>query len=389
MSIRKILITTTILGIATACQQESQEIETKKNELYALREQQKTTDKRIIELETEIRAVDPSFEVQFDHATLVSTIIVSKQEFKHKIEVRGRIASRQNIMVSAEIPARVKSVNVREGQIVRKGEVLMVLDAESIQRNVDEIKIQLDLAIILFERQARLWEKKVGSEVQYLEAENRKESLERRLASAYTQLDKTKVRAPFSGSIDNVAVKQGEFVMTGMPIVRVVNLDDLYIKADVSERYVGKFKKGDLTEVYLPSYEVRLQSEVEAVGDVIILDNRTFTVEVSLKGIKNELKPNMVVVLSLVDYLNKDAVVVPTNLIQNDDIGAYVYSINEVDNKQVANKVHIQTGKSYKNMTEVNEGLKVGSMIVENGFRDLSEGTIVKIVEDESLSLNN
>ncbi len=181
MSIRKILITTTILGIATACQQESQEIETKKNELYALREQQKTTDKRIIELETEIRAEDPSFEVRFDRATLVSTIAVSKQEFKHKIEVRGRIASRQNIMVSAEIPARVKSVNVREGQIVRKGEVLMVLDAESIQRNVDEIKIQLDLAIILFERQARLWEKKVGSEVQYLEAENRKESLERRL----------------------------------------------------------------------------------------------------------------------------------------------------------------------------------------------------------------
>ncbi len=388
MSIYKSLIVIALLGVVSACK-EGDGIEEKKSELYTLRDQQKEINKKIIKLESEIKTEDPSFEARFDRATLVSTVAVSTKKFQHKIEVRGSIASRLNIMVSAEIPGRVNSVKIREGQVVRKGEILFILDSELIHRNIDEVKTQLELADILYERQARLWEQKVGSEVQYLEAKNRKESLERRLASAYTQLNKTKIRAPFSGSIDEVAVKQGEFVMTGMPIVRVVNLDDLYINSVVSERYVGKFKKGDLTEVYLPSYDVRLQSRVAAVSDVINLDNRTFKVEVSLEGIKNELKPNMVVVISLVDYINKSAIVVPTNIIQNDDNGPYVYSINEFENKKVAQKVHIQTGKSYNNLTEVNEGLIEGLKIVDNGFRDLSDGAVVKIVENKSLTLNN
>ena len=182
----------------------------------------------------------------------------------------------------------------------------------------------------------------MGSEIQYLETKNNVEALEKRLASANTQLQKAKVRARFDGSIDEIPVREGEFVMMGMPLTRVVSLTRLYIKADVSERFVGKFNKGDKVEVYLPAYEETLKSEIVAISDVINLDNRTFSVEVDLSGMNRELKPNMVVILEMTDYWNKDAKVVPTNIIQNDDIGPFVYKLKQNGNGHIAEKLHIE-----------------------------------------------
>ncbi len=349
-----------------------------------MREDQKDVQKKILKLEKEIKEQDPLFEYRPDISTLVSVMEVPSQEFYHKIEVRGSIASRQNIMISAEMTGLIQKIMVREGERISKGQVLVILDGESIRRSIDELKTQLELAVLLYERQARLWAKSVGSEIQYLEAKNRKESLEKRLASAYTQLEKTRVKAPFSGSIDSIPVKEGEFAMTGMQLVRVVNLNNLYIKADVSERYVGKFKKGDRARVYLPAFEEYIDSSIDAVSDVIHPENRTFTAEVSLQNLRHQVKPNMVVVVELTDYKNENATVIPTNIIQNDDEGQFVFTIREDGNKQFAEKLHIETGKSYNNMTEVHEGINAGETVVNRGFRELTNGIAVKIVESES-----
>ena len=229
MSYKFSRVTLTLIVLLASCNQASDngDLESEKKELYSLREDQKELQNRILKLEKEIKKQDPLFEYKPDITTLVSVIEVSSQDFYHKIEVRGSIASRQNIMISAEMAGLIQKIMVREGDRVNKGQLLVILDGESIRRSIDELKTQLELAALLYERQARLWEKSVGSEIQYLEAKNRKETLEKRMASANTRLEKTRIKSPFSGSIDSIHVKEGEFVMTGMQLVRVVKLKNL------------------------------------------------------------------------------------------------------------------------------------------------------------------
>lgn len=377
----KVLFLSTL--ILTACGQNST-LDQKKAELETMRAQQKELGQQINDLETEIREEDPSFEQVTDLTTLVSVLEVPTQEFHHKIEVRGSVESRKNIIVGAEIPGRINEIRVREGQRVTKGQLLMVLDAESIHRSIDEIKTQLELAKIVYERQERLWQQNVGSEIQYLEAKSNRESLDKRLASMYTELEKTKIKAPFSGSIDEVPIREGEFVMMGMPLVRVVSLSELYIQGDVSERFVGKFNKGDNVEIYLPASEEFVNSKIVAVSDVINVENRTFNIEVDLTGVKQELRPNMVVILQLTDYSNSNAMVIPTNIIQNDDNGPYVFKVIDNGSGQVAEKLHIETGVSYNSLTEVQKGLSEGEQVISRGFRELTDGMAIKIVSVES-----
>lgn len=375
------IIAILIIGLLVSCDQSQQGLDGKKNELYTLRDERKSLDKKIKSLEEDIKTEEPAFEAIRENTTLVSVITIKKKEFEHRFEVRGGIASRKNILVSAEVPGVVNQIKIREGQRVKKGEVMIVVDSESIRRNIDELKTQLELAQIIHERQSRLWEQGVGSEIQYLEAKNRKESAERRMASARTQLAKTNIRAPFTGTIDNVLIKEGEFVMTGVPLIRVVSLSNLYIASDVSERFIGKLKKGDKVDVYFPSADKRLVSKIVAVSDVINQDNRTFKVEVELNNTKMPVKPNMVVILSMTDYRNMQAMVLPTKIIQRDNIGTFIYAVRDANGKKVAEKVHVKTGISYKSETEIQEGVSEGITIVNDGFRELSEGTVIEIAD--------
>ena len=193
--------------------------------------------------------------------------------------------------------------------------------------------------------------------MQYLEAKNNKESLERRLATANAQLGQSIVKAPFTGSIDAIPAKLGEMAQAGMPLMRIVSPEDVYIKADVSERFIGKFKKGDEVDIYFPSQDQSLSSDINSVGQVINNQNRTFAVEVNLPGVTFPVKPNQVTVLNLMDYQNDAALVVPTRLVQRDDQGTFVFMVAEEADKKVARKVHVTTGISYDGHTEVTAGL--------------------------------
>lgn len=368
--------------LLSACGQGGSDAESKKKELEAARKEYAQLKDKIVKLQDELASLDPEFAKEENKAILVSTFTLTAAPFEHKVEVRGSVASRKNVLMSAETPGIIQQVNVREGQRVNKGQVLVSLDASIIRNTIAELKTNLELATSIYERQSKLWDQKIGTEVQYLQAKNNKESLERRLATANSQLDQAIIRAPFSGNIDEVVAREGELITPGMPLLRITSQEDMYITADVSEKFIGKFNIGDKVEVFFPAQNKTLQSTVASVSQVINAENRTFFVEVRLPKTDWTVKPNQVTVLHLTDYSNKEALTVPTRLIQNDDEGQFIFKIEKEADKQLAKKVHITSGATYNGRTELTSGIESGAVLVDKGFRDLSEGVEVAIAKE-------
>ena len=370
-----------------ACGETGNDLDAKKSELETYRQELKDLKTKISALEEEIGTEDPSA-VNSDKATLVTTMPVPTKTFRHFLEVRGSVTSDKNVTMSARVPAVVERVLVQEGDRVKKGQVLLVQDAETVRRSMDELKTSLELATTRFEKQKNLWDKKIGTEIQFLEVKSNKESLERRIASAQAQLADYTIRAPFSGSIDDVIIKQGETAQTGMPLLQLVSLEDMFITADVSESYLGKFEVGDSVKVTFLSLNQSLNSKINAIGEVINPNNRTFTIEVKLPGDAKLLRPNLLAVLRIEDFHQPDAVVVPTNLILSDNQGDYVYVAEEKDGQLTAAKKPVERGMTYNNETLIASGLSGKEQLIQEGFRDVAEGMNIKQASTSAISSN-
>ena len=297
-----------------------------KTRLSELKNQASTLNTEIKTLETEIAALDPEFAKSTKKSILITTVAAKKGEFTHFVELTGSVLSKKNVSISSETVGRVLEVPVIEGMYVEKGGLLARIDAESIERNIEEMESNLALATTIFEKQERLWNQKIGTEIQYLEAKNRMEGLEKNLASMKTQLDKALVKAPFSGTVETVDIRIGELVQPGVPMFQFVGGSDLYIQADVSESLVGVLSKGDSVEVEFPSIGKSIKTRVTSVGGIINPNNRTFKVEVFVPN-NSELKPNMISILKINDYQNKESVMVPAHLILSDSKGDYVFAV--------------------------------------------------------------
>lgn len=364
-----------VLMIA-ACAPQTEDLDTKKENLKAAREELRGIREKIALLEEEIGKEDPTFFNTEAAATLVTTVQVENQNFEHRIEVRGAVMSRTNVNVSAESMGRLTSVNVVEGQSVKKGQLLATIDAELIEKSIDEVETALTYATTIFEKRERLWKQNIGTEVDYLTAKNNKEGLENQLESLNTQLSKAKIVAPFSGSIENVPVKAGQVVQMGSPIAFLVSNTDKYINAEVSEAYLGKIKAGDVVHVKVPSLGKSFESKVSSIGNVINEASRTFTIEVNLPMSDESMKVNLISIIEITDYQAPEAVVIPSRIIQEDLLGNYVYTIS-ADNK--AQKVHVKLGPSFADHTQVIEGLQGGTAVVDKGNRSIADGTRVKV----------
>ncbi|MDW3192563.1 MAG: efflux RND transporter periplasmic adaptor subunit [Cytophagales bacterium] len=361
-----------------ACGGGGDELTEKKAELEALRSQYFDLKAQIATLETEINEIDPEYNKA--NTILISTLALEKSSFEHKVEVRGAVASRKNIVISAETMGRIEKINVAEGQNLSKGTLLMKLDADILENNIAEVETQLELAEAVFVRQKNLWDQNIGTEIQYLQTKNNKESLERRLATLKSQLKQSYVRSPFAGVADEIPVREGEMAQPGMPLARIVNQREMYIKADVSEAFLGKFQKGDQAEIYLPTLDMRLVSQVVSVGQVINEDNRTFAVEIALPSDTDlKFRPNQVTILNLTDYFQEEAVSIPTRLVQADDQGNFVYGLKTEDGRKLASKIRINPGKSFNSKTEVLSGLKGNETLIDNGYREVNEGVEVSV----------
>jgi RND family efflux transporter MFP subunit len=360
-------------------------LDAKKSELDKSRKELADLKARIGELEAEIRKEDPTFGRSESSVVLVTTLALERKPFEHFIDLRGSVQSRKNITLSSVTGGEIERVHVREGDKVTKGDLLVSLDAEVVRNSIAELQTALELANSVYEKQARLWEQKIGTEVQYLQAKNNKESLERRLSTARSQLNQLIIKSPFAGSVDEVMAREGEVASPGMPLVRVVNPEAMYVEADVSEKYIGQFRAGDPVEILFPSQDRRVKSNVASIAQVINEQNRTFRVELTLPRTDFATKPNQVAIVTLRDYVNREAFVLPTRLLQRDREGLFVYAID----KTTAMKVRVSPGLSFNGMTEITEGLTGTEVIVDEGYREVTEGVEVAIAtpQKESVSL--
>lgn len=355
---------------------EGGDVDAKKAQLDAKKSQVNELSLEIQALEAEISQLDPDFAKANKKSILITTAEAKQARFEHFVEVSGSVLSKKNVSISSETLGTILEIPAVEGMRVRRGVVLARIDSESIQRNIDEVQNTLDLATTLFEKQERLWKQEIGTEIQFLEAKNRKEGLERSLASLQTQLRKTVIRAPFTGTIESVQVRLGELVQPGMPMFQFVGESDLFIEADISESYIGVLEKGDSVMVNFPNMIESFKTKVSSVGAIINSNNRTFKVEVQLPNIEN-VKPNMIAILKIKDYENPAGIIVPSHLILSDNRGDYVFVVEN----STAKKKYVKRGKSFELETEVLSGLQAGEVLVDKGFREVGDNFNVNIAQ--------
>ena len=312
---------------------------------------------------------------------LVTVKEMAYEPFDHFFLANGSVEAVEDAFISSEISGQIKSFHVKEGQRVVKGQLLVSLNSDVIVSAIAEVKASLELAKTVFEKRQGLWEKKIGSEIQYLQDKTNKESLENRLKSLEAQLDMSNIKAPISGIVDQIFKKEGELAIPGVQLIQLVNLKKVYVNADVSESYLDHLAQGDRVEVSFPSYpDMKLETKIHRIGNVVKAQNRTFLVQLLLDNDDEKLKPNMVAVIKMKDYSNEAALVVPAIIIKNDLKGTYVYVVEKDEaGKSVARKIYVTPGMSEASNTMISQGLQPGQQVVIKGYNLVKNGMEVKI----------
>jgi RND family efflux transporter MFP subunit len=308
---------------------------------------------------------------------LVSVLQVKDTVFNHYLEIQGNVDTKENILIQPEFSGTLTSLNVKAGQRVSKGQVLGRIDDAGMSQQLASLENQYALAKTSFERQKNLWAKKIGSEIQFLQAQTQMISAQKGVAQMRAQLSKTVIRAPFSGTIDEVYAERGQVVAPSQQgLMRIVNLGNMYVSTTVPESYIGKLKVGTEVDVFLKSLGKTYKGKVRQVGNFINPNNRSFGIEVGVPNPENLLRPNQVANLKIMDYSNKKAIVVPTNVVQEDgEKNKFVFIVANSNGKTgTAKKVLVEIGKSSDNVTEIVSGLSANDIIVTEGVNSISEG---------------
>jgi RND family efflux transporter MFP subunit len=312
---------------------------------------------------------------------LVRTLTVKDSAFTHFIEVQGNIDTNENIFIYPEYSGVLNQLNVKSGQNVSKGQVLARIDDSGMSAQVAQAQAKLGLDKTTFDRQKNLWDQKIGSEIQYLQTQTAYQSQQKMVKQMQAQLAKTVIRAPFSGTIDEVIIERGQVVSPGDALFRIVNLGNMYVSANVPENYLGVLKLGATVEVYLNAIGKTYKGKVRQVGTFINPNNRTFSIEIALPNPDNLLRPNQVAVLKIEDYTKKDALLIPENIIiENANKEKVVYVITNQKEPKVAQRI-IEIGYTSGAMVEVKSGLQLGEIIVTDGAKSLSDGANVEIIK--------
>ena len=314
----------------------------------------------------------------------ITTFRAQKEPFMHYLELQGSVSTKQNIVIFPEYNGILSQVFVKEGQRVRKGQQLAKIDDGGMAQQLAQLEIQTDLAKTTFERQKRLWEQQIGSEIQYLQAKSNYEAQEKAVEQLRSQLAKTVVRAPFSGIIDDVITDQGSVVGAGMTqLMRIVNLNDMYIETQVPENYLTNITKGKKVLVEFPVLEKTVETEVRQAGNFINAANRTFKIEIAVPNKDNSIKPNLTAKLKINDYTSDEAFLIPQSVISENAQGQqylYIVENKKSDTIGTTKRVIVTTGLAQDDHIEVLSGLEVGMEIIEEGARSVKENQEVEII---------
>jgi RND family efflux transporter MFP subunit len=315
---------------------------------------------------------------------LVKTITLKDTLFNHYIEIQGNVETKENIVISPEYSGILTQLFVKAGQKVSKGQLLARIDDGGMSAQLAQAETQLALAKTTFERQKNLWDQKIGSEIQFLQAKTTLESQQKVVAQIKSQLNKTNVVAPFSGTIDEVITERGKVVAPGMDLFRIVNLSNMYVTANVPENYIAQLKLGAIVNVHLNALGKSYQGKVRQIGNYINPNNRTFSIEIALPNPDNLLRPNQVAVLKIEDYKNPKALLLPENILQETADGTkIVYVVNKVESNNTAkvSQKKIEIGYTSGSFVEVKSGLESGEMVVTDGAKSLKDGITVEIIK--------
>jgi RND family efflux transporter MFP subunit len=350
----------------------------KKAELAKLKEQRQAIDEQIKTLEsaatTEGSVLNP------DKFKFVGVAEVKTSPFDHFIRVQGKLDGDQNAGVFAEAPGTVAAKYADVGQHVVKGQVLAQIDDKQYKSQLESLETNYKFASEMFDKQKRLWDQKIGSEVQYLQSKTNKESLEQQIASLKQQIEKFKIKSPIDGTVEECNIKVGGVVSPDprLAAYRVVAFKNLKVTAEVSEAYSTRVKKGDKLIVLFPDANQQVETEVSFVSNYINPINRTFLIETRINSNSPNLKANMIAIIQINDYHTDNAMLLPMNVIQNDITGSYVYVIRPKDKFNAAFKQPITLGSGYNGISEILKGISVGDKVISVGYQELIDGEYVR-----------
>ena len=388
---KKTIIFLSFLLLLLACGQETEKtvssITANKDTLDELQIQKTIYTRQINELSLALDSLNQKLEKisGSQKRVLVTAIEIKPQIFNHTIEIQANIKTRQNLQLFPEFGGRLNQILVEEGQEVKRGTLLAVIDDAGLQDQLDQMKLQLYLAKTTFERTQRLWDQKIGSEMMYLEAKTRFQSQQKQVAQMRNQLSKTRIYAPFSGVIDEIIARKGSALTPGMtPIMRIVNLDNMYVESDVPENYLANITKGSFAKVSIPVLNETQNTLVRQTGNFIQPNNRTFRVEAPIKNPTGMIKPNLNARISIVDYSNPEALMIPFRVIRENAKGdsfVFILTGQEQDNEYITEQRFVTLGMSKNELVEITKGLNTEDLIVDEGVSLLVTGQKVKRIE--------
>ncbi|MDC6366287.1 MULTISPECIES: efflux RND transporter periplasmic adaptor subunit [Flavobacteriaceae] len=359
------------------------------NDIEAIRAKRSEIAEEQKALVMELKSLDSAIAQLDDSAKLplVTTIQAKPQHFNHYLELQGDVMTKQNVLIYPEMGGTLYRVYVKEGQKVSKGQLLASIDDGGLSSQLAQLKTQAELSKTTFERQKRLWEQNIGSEIQYLQAKTNYEAQESAVKQMESQLAKSSIRAPFSGIIDDVIKDQGTVVApgAGSEVFRIVNLSNMYIEVEVPESHLPNVTPGKDVEVYFPVLGDSVKTKIRQTGNFINPNNRSFTVEIPVPTNGGKIKPNLTAKVMINDYTNESAILIPQSIVSENAEGEqYVYLVGtDSISESVAEKSIITTGKTQGDYVEVLSGIKSGDGIIDEGARSVKEGQQVKIMNGE------
>lgn len=365
------------LGLNSCGNQSNPTLAEKKDQLALLKNEKTELDKKIQLLEAEIAQIDTTAASEQKVKT-VAINPVQTAVFRHFVSVQGQLEAEDDVMVTSKMPGMVTSIRVKEGDLVKQGQVLAMLDDEVLRKSIEEVKIGLDQINILYNKQKQLWDQKIGTEVQFLQLKNQKEGLEKKLETLKSQLGQSLVTAPFSGVIDAVYIKSGSMASPGIPLMQLVNTQNLKATAKVPDSYVAYIKTGDKVNLEFPDLKKTVEASVSYVGRVVDPVSRTFKIEVKLSALSQELKPNLLALVHINDKTIDKAVVIDENIVQATETGKIVFVAEEQNGKKIARQKLVSTGLSYRGKVEIVSGLQPGDQLITVGFQDLYENQPIR-----------
>lgn len=335
------------------------------------------------EITSQLKAINARITTLDENSNLplISTLTSKKEPFTHYIELQGNVTTKSLVTLRAEFNGLLSQVYVKKGAKVIKGQILAKIDDGGLAQQIAQMEIQRDLAKTTYDRQKRLWDLNIGSEIQYLQAKSSYEAQNEAINQMNQQLAKTRVTAPFSGTIDEIFTEQGNLVTAGVALMRLINLNDMYIETDVPERYIAGVTKGKVVEIEFPVIGKTMKSTIREAGNFINPSNRTYKIEVAVTETDENIKPNLTARLRINDYSNPKAILIPQNIISEDAEGAqYVYTLKDIANNiGTVQRVDIITGQTQGNIIEIESGLTENMQLIKEGARSVKDGQRVRI----------